>query len=80
MSQHNKDVLEIVRRARRQGFRVEQTGGDHWRFVPPDKTKGIYFSAGTPSDVRGLRNMIAELRQRGYVHRRIKHRRRASAE
>lgn len=69
-----KDVAEIVRRARRQGWVVDNTGG-HLRFTPPDRSQSIYFAAKTPGDFRGTRNMVAELKQRGYVHARSKHRR-----
>lgn len=61
------DFRKIQKAAREQGWRVERTRSGHWRFVPQDPSKPIVHAAGTPSDVRGIRNLLADLRRSGLV-------------
>lgn len=56
---------DIVRLALGQGWRVEQTKSSHWKFVPPDATKKIVVTGGTPSDHRALKNFLADLKRQG---------------
>lgn len=56
----------VVKEARSQGWRVEQTKGNHWRFYAPDGVH-IVHGPGTPSVRRSIDNTIAELRKYGFV-------------
>jgi predicted RNA binding protein YcfA (HicA-like mRNA interferase family) len=62
----SKDFKDVRKEAERQGWKVEQTRGSHWRFIPPDVTKDIVHASGTPSDRRSLDNFIAQLRRSGF--------------
>lgn len=57
------DFDEIVRAARQQGFTIVPTKNQHIRFVPPDPAKRPVTTSGTPSDNRGLQNLISDLRR-----------------
>jgi len=56
----------ILDALRRQGWKVEKTGGGHWRCIPPDPTKRIVRLASTPSDVNAVKQMIRDLRKSGF--------------
>jgi predicted RNA binding protein YcfA (HicA-like mRNA interferase family) len=45
-----KDIKDIVKAAKDQGFRVERTKKGHWVFYSPDTSKKPVYHAGTPSD------------------------------
>lgn len=51
---------------RAQNWRVEVTGTNHHRAVPPDLTKRIVFFAVSPAR-RSLDNALAALRRSGFV-------------
>lgn len=52
--------------AREQGWEVEQTRGNHRKFIPPAGNDAPYiFSSGTPSDYRAVKNCRAKLRRAG---------------
>lgn len=61
------DLRKIEQAAREQGWRVERTKKGHIRFVPPDATKPMVVAAGTPSDHRSIRNLVAQLRRSGLI-------------
>ena len=58
-----KELRELARVAEAQGWEVTPTNSGHVRWRP--KTGGLYFSGGTPSDKRALRNLRAALVRRG---------------
>lgn len=58
-----RDLRKIARAAREQGWRVELTAKSHVKFVPPQGE--LIYSAGTPSDWRGRRNLVSRLRRSG---------------
>jgi predicted RNA binding protein YcfA (HicA-like mRNA interferase family) len=60
---------DVVKDAKRQGFRVTLTKKSHWEFLPPDPTKEIVIAPGTPSDKRSILNLIAQLRRSGFIWR-----------
>jgi predicted RNA binding protein YcfA (HicA-like mRNA interferase family) len=62
----SKDFKKMLREAQRQGWRVEQTKGGHWRLYAPDG-EHIVHAAGTPSDTRSLDNTLAQMRRYGFV-------------
>jgi hypothetical protein len=58
----------FVEAAEAQGWRVERTNAKHLRFVPPDRTKPIVHTAGTPhGGKRGYANIRSDLRRAGLV-------------
>lgn len=59
-------VRELVRALRAQGWRVEVSGGGHYRCEAP--SGALVFMPATPSDGRrGMRNTLAVLRRAGAV-------------
>lgn len=58
-----KDLKEIVKVARKQGWEVTHTRNQHLRFRSPDGA--LVFSPSTPSDHRAIKNKIADLRRAG---------------
>ena len=60
------ELAAVINEARKQGYRVEQTRNGHWEFKSPDRTRRPVYAAGTPSDWRAIRNLIAELRRAGF--------------
>jgi len=57
----------IKKAALQQGWRVEPTKGGHWSFLSPDKTQSPVVASGTPSDRRSMNNLLAQLKQRGFI-------------
>lgn len=49
-----------------QGFRLKEIKAG-WIAYPPDKTKPGVTIHKTPSDTRAWENMLARLRQSGYI-------------
>lgn len=60
-----KELRQLLREARRQGWRVERTKKGHYKLWPPDGGPPEILP-GTPSDWRSLKNAIARLRRRGF--------------
>jgi predicted RNA binding protein YcfA (HicA-like mRNA interferase family) len=59
----NKDVRQLLRKARKQGWDWYFTRGDHVVLQSPSGKK--VTCAATPSDHRSLRNARAQLRRTG---------------
>jgi predicted RNA binding protein YcfA (HicA-like mRNA interferase family) len=57
---------DVVRAARRQGWRVEKTKGGHWRLYSPNG-RGIVIAAGTPKGHRSVRDTVMDLRRHGFI-------------
>jgi len=60
-----KELRELARVAVSQGWRVERTGKQHLRWVPPTRDKRVIYSGSTPSDYRAIHNIRAMLRREG---------------
>lgn len=60
----NKDMRQLVRQMRAQGWEVSRTRSDHLRFTSPDGHSTVY-APSTPSDHRSIRNVVAKLRREG---------------
>ncbi len=56
---------DIVEAAKQQGWRIEQTGKGHWKFVPPNRKVRMFFTGGTPSDNRWIKKVRSDLRRLG---------------
>jgi hypothetical protein len=59
------DIKDIIREAKEQGWRVEETI-DGWVFYPADKSKHSILWHKTPSDWRAPRNFKALMRRAGF--------------
>lgn len=59
-----KDVDQVIKVLRAQGWRCELTRNNHWRLTPPGGGTPVFHSS-TPSDHRGIKNLKAILRRRG---------------
>jgi predicted RNA binding protein YcfA (HicA-like mRNA interferase family) len=60
-----KEMQQIVKVARAQGWEVTPTRNGHLRFRSPDGA--MIFGPSTPSEYRGVKNKIADLRRAGLV-------------
>lgn len=61
------DVLQLVRRLRKEGFLVEATGTGHWAVYSPDGERIATF-AQTPSDARWKQNAEAPIKRWKRLH------------
>jgi hypothetical protein len=61
------DLRDLEKAAKRQGWRIDRTKAGHVRFWPPDPSISPSVYSGTPSDHRGIRNFLADLRRKGLV-------------
>lgn len=64
LSGADKDTEKLIRLARKQGWDVSITKGNHIKFVPSDPQHGIIFGALTGS-VTGQRKLRHQLRRAG---------------
>jgi hypothetical protein len=61
-----KDYQLVISEAQRQGFRAHKTGkGSKVMLLAPDGVNKVRCAA-TPSDYKGLANLISELRKYGF--------------
>lgn len=61
----NKDVQQLLRRIRRQGFHVRIGGGGHYRITAPNDGRTITVAATPRAGRRSLANARAALRRIG---------------
>ncbi len=61
------DMRKIEKAAREQGWQIGRTKAGHPRWVPPDSSNEIVIGAGTPGDVRAMRNFLAALKRSGLI-------------
>jgi predicted RNA binding protein YcfA (HicA-like mRNA interferase family) len=62
MSAHS-DMTKLVRALEREGFIVTRTRKGHFRFQHPT-VGGCVIGPGTPSDHRGVKNLLAHLKRK----------------
>lgn len=60
-----KDLRQLVKNLKAQGWRVEETKKGYMAY-PPDQTLSPVSFHKTPSDHRAAANLLSALRQRGY--------------
>jgi hypothetical protein len=60
----HKDISILAREVKKQGWEVAPTKNNHLMFISP-KGERIY-TGSTPQDVRSVRNLRAQLRQKGF--------------
>lgn len=61
----NKEVSDLIQKARSQGWTVIGSSGGHWIFRSPDKSQAQVVVPGTPSDHRSMKNAKSALRRAG---------------
>lgn len=59
----SSQMKEVRRALTRAGFTATKTRGGHWRFEHP-RMRGPVFAPDTPSDHRGIKNLMAMLRRK----------------
>lgn len=59
----SSQMKQIRRALEQEGFTAIKTRGGHWRFDHPNMI-GPVFAPDTPSDHRGLKNLMATLRRK----------------
>jgi predicted RNA binding protein YcfA (HicA-like mRNA interferase family) len=60
-------MREARRKLASEGFTATKTRGGHWRIEHPDMD-GPVFAPDTPSDHRGIKNMMATIRRKMRPH------------
>ena len=65
-AENNSQFRDIRKSAVAQGWLVEKTKKNHWKFTPPKASHSPVFFSGSPGEWRALANFIAALRQRGF--------------
>lgn len=60
-----KEIKKIIKEAERQGWRVEMRS-KHYMAFPPDKSHGPVTLPVSPSDHRAVKNVLSEMRRRGF--------------
>jgi len=63
----NKEIMKIVRKARKEGWLVVKTKNNHIQFYPPNNEEDIIVLPSTPafSSSRAFKNNIMKLRAKG---------------
>lgn len=59
----NKDIEKLARKARKQGWTVEVTRGNHLKFTPPNGGQPIF--GGLTSCQTGVKKFTSTLRKAG---------------
>lgn len=59
----SSQMKEVRRALAREGFTAIKTRGGHWRLDHPQMS-GPVFAPDTPSDYRGIKNLMALLRRK----------------
>ena len=65
-AEKDSNFRNVRKAAEEQGWVVEKTKSNHFKFMPPDEGNTPVFFSGSPGEWRALRNFIAALRQRGF--------------
>jgi predicted RNA binding protein YcfA (HicA-like mRNA interferase family) len=60
----NKDLNQLIKKAQKQGWVVEESKGNHLRWVAP--CGYVVISPKTPSDFRAIKYVLVALRKYGY--------------
>lgn len=60
----DKELRKVAAKAKKQGWEVELTKKNHLRFTSPDGE--VVGNSGTPSDYRGQKNFLADLKRAGF--------------
>lgn len=61
----NKEIMKIVRTAKKQGWRVEKASNSHILLYPPNIEEGFVTMSGSPSSFRNHKNVLSLLKAKG---------------
>lgn len=61
----DSETRKVVRALRKQGFTVDRTTKGHLRVYDPDGNF-VTTHSGTPSEYRGWKNFLSDLRRAGF--------------
>jgi hypothetical protein len=64
---NNKEISKLIREAQRQKWVIVKTKSNHIKWKSP--LGGMVFSSCTPSDPHALRNIVDDLKKKGFVQR-----------
>lgn len=64
-SNYDKLMIEVIKIAQENSWKVSRTKKGHFKFVSPDKSQPIIHLSGTPSDPKTYICSIAQLRRHG---------------
>jgi hypothetical protein len=67
MANPQKEVRELVKAAKKQGWRVKETKKGYLLYDPSGRHKELVHQ--TPSDPRGLRDSLSRMRRFGFKWR-----------
>ena len=62
----HREIKQLARQARRQGWRITRQANSHLTFYPPQAPDTRITASATPSDSRALRNLLADLKRYGF--------------
>lgn len=60
----NKELRILFSKAESQGWSVEFTKKCHFKMTAPNG--GIVFCASTPSEYRGMKNLLSQMKKHGF--------------
>jgi len=60
-----QNMRDLAAKLQAQGWKVDKWPNGHYKLVPSDKRQPIITASFTPSDWRGWRNRLADLRRAG---------------
>lgn len=61
MSKNLKDLEQLIKAVRREGWTIQLTNGGHYRWTAP--SGNFFFSSQTPSDRRALQRVKQDIRR-----------------
>lgn len=64
-SNYDKLMIEVIKIAEENNWKVSRTKKGHFKFISPDKSQPIIHLSGTPSDAKTYICSIAQLRRHG---------------
>jgi hypothetical protein len=70
----NKEVAQLIKKAKEQGWEVTLTNGGHYKWVNP--LGAFFFSPKTPSDPRSISNIKRDMKAHGFIELTKKERKR----
>lgn len=59
------DLNDLIKQAQKQGWSIDRTKNNHYKWLSP--LGRFFFSSGTPSDHRALKNIQRDLRKYGFI-------------
>jgi hypothetical protein len=61
----NKEIEQLIKKARSQGWTVEPTRGGHYKWITP--SGAFFYSPKTPSEYRSIKNVKRDMKAYGFI-------------